>query len=309
MKKSLIAAAMLLCGVGTASAQSLPFLNLTQDAYTMGMGGATLAFDANAFTVTTNTAAITLSDKTMSAGINYMMWQPSAAKNSLVGASAFYKINDRWGVSINGKYFGYKKINGSSTEGIAGEAFTPYDFAAEAGVSFRIIDGLAVGANFRYIGSKLYKDMASAFSADISLMYKYKDLNVAVAATNIGTKIKYGFTAEDLLAYDLPGTAKIGAAYNFNIAENHRISASVEGDYLFYANEFAAGVGAEYSFNEMVFARGGYHYGNSMNTIPSFGSVGIGAKIFGATINAAYIIAGNDSPLKNTFNISIGYEF
>ena len=129
LKNRIVAlAAFMLCGAG-AFAQVPASLTINADASSMAMGGAGLAMDANAFTAseTGNAAAITLTDKTMSAGVNYMMYLPS----------------DRMGT-------------------------------VSAGVSFKILEGFSVGANLKYVGYNPVKGtMVSAFSADISLMYKY----------------------------------------------------------------------------------------------------------------------------------------
>ena len=57
-----------------------------------------------------------------------------------------------------------------------------------------------------------------------------------------------------------------------------------------------------------VSVRAGYRYGGD-SVIPSFASVGAGVKLFGVHLDAAYLIASGDSPLKNTFCIGIGYSF
>ena len=70
-----------------------------------------------------------------------------------------------------------------------------------------------------------------------------------------------------------------------------------------------AGAGCEYSFNEMVFARVGYHYGDAVNVVPSYASFGLGLKFFGVTLDAAYLVADSTSPMRNTMMFGIGYRF
>ena len=76
----------------------------------------------------------------------------------------------------------------------------------------------------------------------------------------------------------------------------------------YFSGAFSAAAGASYTYNGMVSVRAGYRYGGD-SVIPSFASVGAGVKLFGVHLDAAYLIASGDSPLKNTFCIGIGYSF
>jgi hypothetical protein len=58
----------------------------------------------------------------------------------------------------------------------------------------------------------------------------------------------------------------------------------------------------------MVSFRAGYRYGGD-SPIPSFASVGAGVKFSGVKLDLAYLIAGGDSPMKNTLAIGLGYSF
>ena len=90
----LVSLAMLFAGV---SAQAQPettsmsgFMDYPDDARTMAMGGASLAADANAFTIGVNPAGMVLSDDFMAIGVNYMSW--SASNADYMGLSGFLNI-------------------------------------------------------------------------------------------------------------------------------------------------------------------------------------------------------------------------
>ena len=185
----------------------------------------------------------------------------------------------------------------------------------KVGVGVRIIDGLSVGANLKYIGSVLWsKDMlpdaktASAFGADISIMYQIKGVNISLGVTNLGSKLKYG-TTDIFTANNLASAARLGVGYNAKLAQKHDLNVSLEGDCLF-SGEFVGGAGLEYVFNDMVYVRGGYHYGETTNVVQSYGAVGIGLRFAGVNIDGTYMIpTASNSPMKNTFAISLGYSF
>jgi hypothetical protein len=58
----------------------------------------------------------------------------------------------------------------------------------------------------------------------------------------------------------------------------------------------------------MVSVRAGYRYGGK-SVIPSYASVGAGFKLFGVSLDLAYLIASGDSPLQNTLTFGLGYSF
>lgn len=310
----LVSLAMLFAGV-SAQAQSETtsmsgFMDYPDDARTMAMGGASLAADANAFTIGVNPAGMVLSDDIMAIGVNYMSW--SASNADYMGLSGFLNIGSRFAVSVNAKYNMLPKYNMVDDGGNFVGEYAPGNYSVGVGVAYRILDGFSVGANFKYAGSSLARQGSvqgyhhgSAFAADISLMYRYKGLNVAVAANNLGTEMSFGFKG-----VSLPAAAKLGVAYNWDMAEKHRLTASAEYDMYLYNTSSAAAVGLEYAFNDMVYVRGGYHYGADDTPFGSYVSVGAGVKVIGISLNAAYVLPGASSYLlQNTFNISLGYEF
>ena len=195
---------------------------------------------------------MSLSDNKLSVAASYGMWQPSSSNNSIFGISGFGKIGDKIGVGISGKYFTHQPYNITGDNGYVTGTYSPKEFAVEAGASYSFIKILSIGVTLRYINSDLGGETSGkAFSADVALMMKLKGSNAAIAVSNLGTKVNYGF--DD---YSLPAMAKAGVAYNLNFAKSNRISVSVEGDYLIYKNEFMAGAGLEYSFKELISVRG-----------------------------------------------------
>lgn len=310
MKKTLtIISSMLFAS--TMFAQAGSSLNLPTDARTMGMGGVSAATDANAFNISVNPAAMALSDRTLAVGLDYMMWQPSYMKSNHIGFSGFYNIGGKFAVSLNAGYLMFPKMNLVDESGSFAGVYTPNDFNIGVGFAARLVDELALGVNLKYYGSSLmqpgfvegYRN-ANAFAADISLMYRIKGFNITLAANNIGTKLNYGGTS-----YQLPMMAKLGFAYNTSFSDTHRITAAVEADYLVEGSGFAAGAGLEYSYSDMFFARGGYHFSANEKLMPSYASVGLGIRFFGVSLHGSYVLPLSGSALKNTFNIGLGFDF
>lgn len=293
------------------SAQTL--LNVPGDARSLATGGSDIAMGTTPFSVVSNPAAIVQSDRTFSVALNYMMFQPSVNMNHLPGVAAYYKINQKWGVSLNARYFSHPVYDCSGDNGIVLGTVSPYELAVSAGISYQIIDGLSVGANLGYFGSNMGNpkimegyNNGGAFMADVSLMYSISGFSAVLAVTNLGTDIYHG------AAYGLtgmPAAGRIGVAYDCMLGEKNRLSFSLQGDILMDSGNTNLGIGAEYSYSENVFVRCGYHYGIGMLSIPSYFSVGAGCKFAGISLSAAYLVADKASALLNTFNITLGYEF
>ena len=285
-------------------AQSVEFLNISSDPTYYSLGGATLTSDANAFSISSNSSSIVFGDKKMAAAASYGMWQPNGINDAIISLSGWGALGDKLAVGLSGKYLLHQPYDIIGNDGTILKQYTPQDFSVEVGVAYRVIDGLSAGVNLRYISSNLYEDaQGSAVAADLSLSYRLNGLRLALAATNIGSKIDYGYTP-----YNLPSMAKFGVGYGLNLNEKSTLSFNGECDYLINKGGLMAGVGAEFNYNKMVSARVGYHYGDD-KSLPSFASAGLGLNIAGVTLDAAYILGLNGSPINGSMIISLGYNF
>ncbi len=305
MKKTIISIIFFVSTLPVA-AQTASFLNLSPDIRAMGMAGASLALDAQAFALYNNPAAMALSENTLSVGATYGMWQPNASDNTLFGASGFGKIGKNLGIGLTGRYFTHQPYNISSGQGALTGSYTPKEYAVEMGAAYLITKGLSIGVNARFIQSAIAENhQDNAFAADIAMMYKIKNFSLAAAVTNLGNKMNFGY--DD---YSLPSLVKAGIAYKMFFSKIHCVSFSVEGDYHLSGNKgIMGGIGIEYALKDMVFVRAGYHLGDETKVIPSYTSVGLGVKFFGISLNAAYLLAQKDSPLANSLSVSLGWAF
>lgn len=304
MKSRIFIMIMVLFSAAQLYGQSVEFVNISSDPTYYSLGGASLTADANAFSVTGNASAMALGDQKMAVEASYGIWQPKGINDGVVSISGYGLIIGKFAIGLNGKYMLHKPFDIISDNGTIRDKFTPTDMSIDLAMAYKIINGLSVGVNVRYISSKLYEEASgAAVAADVSISYRLKGLRLAVAATNLGSKINYGYSP-----YNLPAMAKLGVGYSLDINPKNVISLHAEGDYLLYKKGFMAGIGAEYAYNDMLSARVGYHYGDS-KSIPSFASAGIGVKIIGITLNAAYVLGFNNSPVNGSMMFSLGYEF
>lgn len=299
MTVMVIAVGLSVCGLRS---QTLPSLLLNQDPKALSLGMTGVASDAGAYAVQNNIAAVSHSDHTLDAQAGYGIWQPSYADFRIISAAATCHLG-KFGFGLDVKKLNMPEYSGISGSGadIRDSEFQPNEFNVAAGASYAVLEGLSAGLTLRYIGSRLAEDAsAGIFGTDFSVYFKKNGIRAGLSVNNIGTEVKYSDTS-----YPQPMMAKVGAGYDLHLG-NSSLAFSTETDVMF-AGGVMAGLGCEYSFKEMIYARAGYHYGNSVNVIPSFASLGIGLKLFGAQLNVAALFGS--AVLSDSMNISAGYTF
>lgn len=303
MKRHLILLVFSFCAAAL-HAQSVPYLNVPADARALALGGATAALPADAFALYHNPAAMAFAPHKAALGLSYGTWQPTAAGNSLFDGAGTFKVGQNLGLGFAGRYFAHPAYDVTDKNGTLTGQFSPKEMDFAVGAAYKVVDFLSIGAGLRYTGSTLAAgSKASALSADLALMARVKGLQLALGLAHLGSKPDYGTGT-----YDLPSMIRLGAAYPLQMKEAHRLTLSVEARYLLSAASVAAALGLEYAFKDLVFVRAGYHYGDALKAIPSYASVGAGLKFAGISLGGAYLLAGGDSPLKNSLSLSLGFD-
>ena len=100
------------------------------------------------------------------------------------------------------------------------------------------------------------------------------------------------------------GGTCVAAEYTIEVGSSSELCADADVEYCF-STGLCASVAAEYIYNNMFFLRTGGHFGKG--SIPSFASAGLGAKVFGASLNVAYIFASET--LVGSWMLGLGYAF
>ena len=290
---------MALCVLGLQlSAQSMSFLNINPDAAASAVANTAVARPADAYAIQNNTAAAALSESRMAVSAGYAIWQPKAIKTGVVSAAGFYRIGEKFAIAADLKNFTEPEYQIASADGRSAGMFAPKEIAAALGVSYKIGDSFSIGLNAKFANSVLAETAkASTVAADVSLAYAKNGFQAGLAVANIGGKVKYG----EGDGYALPTIVRAGAAYSIV-----GLTASAEIDYLL-SGGFMAGLGAEYWIVDIVAVRAGFHYGDPEKAIPTYASVGLGAKFSGVSLNATYLLASKT--IGGTLMFGLGYSF
>lgn len=309
MKSRNILVMALACVISIDSAfcqnkEGLPFVRIDRNPVSAGMGftGAVSSEDV-AYSSFRNSSVVPLSPERMSFGVSGQSWAPDGVKSTNINFGAAAKAGKRFGFSVGAAYQTGEEYALMTDTGVQKGTFKPNEMIVSAGVGFLILKDLAAGANVRYASQKLSEDNSySAVAADIFLTYRLSDLNITAGVSSFGSSVKSDAGA----SFSLPTSATVGADWSKSLSEAHGIRLAAEADYFFSGNLTAA-AGAQYSFKNMLFARAGYHFGTKDAVLPSFATVGLGVKLFGISLDFAYLTA-NDT-IGNTLTFGLGYRF
>ncbi len=160
-----------------------------------------------------------------------------------------------------------------------GAKFSPSFITMGLTYSRGLTDRVAVGATLKIISETLDRAGASGFGFDVGVQYKnlgdIEGLNIGVALKNLGPGMQYdgngllrkadpvdvsrstSFYKVVAGTDELPSTLDLGLSYTVNIADKNKLNLQTTIVNNNYDDDYA-NVGAEYSFADMVYLRGGY---------------------------------------------------
>lgn len=284
MKRIFAIIAIFAAALTAASAQSMPALLIPSDARSVSMAASTVALEP-----------ASRLDAEVFAG----RWAPKTADNLMAGLDLWYRVSDKFALLADGTYFRENPYELTSADGRVSGSFTPGETLLGLGGNFRAADCLSVELKAKIFMSTLSPDLkGNAFGADLTVRYHGDCFSIAAGACNLGSPIKYG---SDGGSYGMPAMAKLGGSYT-----DHGFTAAAELDCLF-SGAVMAGLGLEYLIKDIVSLRAGYHYGDAGRALPSFASMGLGARFAGVRLNMSYLLA--NANIGGSFLVGLGYSF
>lgn len=288
-----------------AGAQALPFVAVDYSSAALSKAGATATeVSSTAMSAFGNIAAVPYSDKTADIALGYTAWQPDFTDSDVIYAGGACKLTKDLTLSvgvISGMYPKYDIVDDS---GLGQGSFKPSELQMKVGAAYRILPFLSAGAGIGYASSSLTDQLSfSALVADVFLMSRLGGLKVALGVSDLGSAV----LSETGSRYALPTAVTLGFGYDKELIDNHKIDLAVDADY-YVEGAFAASVGAEYIFKDMISVNAGYRYGGK-SVIPSYASLGLGCRLCGIGLELAYILPMAEVPMSNTLSLALGYSF
>lgn len=242
MKKAILkltALIMLLGGSISVSAQTtanpinvvttaVPFLRISPDARSGGMGDVGVATIPDANSIFWNLSKIPFAKSSSAIALTYTPWLKGLDLNDvyLVSAAGYHQIDELQAISGSVRYFSLGNIQFTDNLGNDLQTYRPREFAVDAGYSRKLSDKIGVGVALRYINSNLASGQSasgstyktgSAVAGDLSIFGDGSEggtvsgLNWGATLTNLGSKI--GYTNDATEKDFIPANLGIGIAY------------------------------------------------------------------------------------------------
>jgi len=249
MKKvtlKLTALVMLLGGTITVSyaqnqinvvTSAVPFLRISPDARSGGMGDVGIATAPDANAAFANIARTPFATSKAGVAVNYTPWLRDLSVNDVFLASlaGYYKISDGQAISASLRYFKLGSIQFTDAQGNDLQQYNPREFAFDLGYSRKLSKKIGLGIALRYINSNLasgnfggqnYK-AGSSVAGDLHFYHhgakeNGQGLNWGLTLSNLGSKISY---SSDATQRDyIPANLGVGLAYTKVFDESNKIT-------------------------------------------------------------------------------------
>ncbi|MEO8721598.1 MAG: type IX secretion system outer membrane channel protein PorV [Ginsengibacter sp.] len=226
---------------------AVPFLRISPDARSGGMGDVGIATIPDASSIFWNLSKIPFAQSKSAIALTYTPWLSSLGLNDvyLVSASGYTQLDELQAISASVRYFSLGNIQFTDASGQDLQKYRPREFAVDAGYSRKLSDKLGLGISLRYINSNLASGQSSSGSTyktgtsvagDLSLFSDGSEggtvsgLNWGVVLSNLGSKISY---TNDASEKDfIPANLGIGAAYVSVIDETSKITFGLDANKL-----------------------------------------------------------------------------
>jgi hypothetical protein len=218
---------------------AVPFLRISPDARSGGMGDVGVATIPDANSIFWNLAKIPFAQSKSAIALTYTPWLKGLDLNDvyLVSAAGYYQLDELQAISGSVRYFSLGNIQFTDNLGNDLQTYRPREFAVDAGYSRKLSESLGLGISLRYINSNLASGQSAsgsiyktgtAVAGDISLFNDgsaggtASGLNWGIAISNLGSKISY---TNDASERDfIPANLGLGVAYVDVVNEANKVT-------------------------------------------------------------------------------------
>lgn len=222
---------------------AVPFLRITPDARSGGMGDVGIATSPDANSSFSNLAKAPFNTSKYGLALNYVPWLRDLAVNDVYLASlaGFYKIDDESAFSGSLRYFSLGNIQFTDGSGNDLQTYRPREFGIDLGYSRKLSAKNSLGIGLRYINSNLAKGQVggsgptykagSAVAGDLHFFHNGakengEGFNWGATLSNLGSKISY--TSDATQKDFIPANLGIGGAYTKVFDEDNKITFALD---------------------------------------------------------------------------------
>lgn len=222
---------------------AVPFLRITPDARSAGMGDVGIATtpDVNSIYWNTSKLGFINDDHPSAVSVNYVHFRSGLNSNPfLASVYGYQKLNDKNVVTLSARYFSLGKVALTGTGTL--NDFHTREFAFDVGCARKVFENISVGLNLKYLYTNIPEAYAASgvqikpaqgIASDISLFNSNKfeifnkdsELGIGINVSNIGNKIIYTSSIEKDY---LPTNLAIGTSYQVNLNEFNKLSFAID---------------------------------------------------------------------------------
>ena len=221
---------------------AVPFLRISPDARSGGMGDIGIATSADANSGFWNLAKTPFAVGKAAIAVTYTPWLNDLKLNDVYLASlaGYYKLDELQAISASLRYFSLGNIQFTDGNGNALNTFRPREFAIDLGYSRKLGAKSSLGVAVRYISSDLagnvpitgvtYKK-GTAVAGDLHFYHQGANeagngINWGITLSNLGSKISY--TSDATQKDYIPANIGIGATYNKALDADNKITFGID---------------------------------------------------------------------------------
>ena len=206
---------------------AVPFVNISPDARSGGMGEAGVAISPDANAAYWNPSKLAFIEEPSNVTMSYSPWMRQIFPDVNLGYLSFYKrLSDRNTIAASMRYFNLGSVDSYDNNLYSLGTLSPNEYSFDVSMARKFGEGFSMGLTGRYIHSNLTQgavingqqtSASNAIAADVSLYYRtnsraFSDegsFAFGVDISNIGTKMAYVNAAP---AYFLPTNLRVGIA-------------------------------------------------------------------------------------------------
>ncbi|MES2747830.1 MAG: type IX secretion system outer membrane channel protein PorV [Bacteroidota bacterium] len=251
MKKISILLLLIVTTFQTVNAQDrvittgVPFLMIAADARAAGLGDQGVATSTDNFSQQWNPAKYAFALDKQGFSVSYTPYLTQLVNDISLGqVNYFNRYSERSAFGVSLRYFGLGEIELRQDFDSQPNVVKPNELAFDASYSLKLSNSFSMAVAGRYIRSNLKiadgvtdSKPASTFAVDVAGYFQSEEIafsefngryRLGFNFQNMGPKISYDNDQDDVNSNFLPANMRLGGAFDFNLDEYNKVTASVE---------------------------------------------------------------------------------
>lgn len=230
----------------------VPFLGITPDARSAGMGDVGLATSVDPNAMFHNASKLAFATNSVGVTATYTPWLRSLGLTDvyLINAAGYKKIDDLQTIGLDLRFFSLGDLSFTNFNGNPLGEGKPRELSLSFAYARKLSENFSAGVTAKFVNSNLATGLSSAgnpivsakaFAADISFTYKkligQNELTIGSTISNLGSGISY--TNSAFRDY-LPANMGIGTTYKLALDSYNTLSFSLDFNKLLVPTPIAA---------------------------------------------------------------------